>query len=79
LLAARARPTQARKGGPVKAKPRTFRQAQSLSRLPLWPGRFTGGGFVFSTTGGWGPVSGFSKAKARLDLNRYPELPEFSR
>ena len=29
--------------------------------------RFTGGDFLFSTTGAKGPISGFSKAKAKLD------------
>lgn len=35
-----------------------------LAELP----RFVGGDFVFTTTGGWKPVNGFSKAKASLDV-----------
>jgi hypothetical protein len=35
--------------------------------LPRGLPRFTGGDFVFTTTGGAKPVNGFAKAKARID------------
>jgi integrase len=56
-------PAERMKGGAAHAVPLTPDVAALLEALP----RFQGGDFVFSTTGGRRPVSGFSKAKARLD------------
>ena len=43
-----------------------------LCKLPGW----SGGGFLFSTTGGRRPIGGFSKPKARLDALMAEELGE---
>ncbi len=51
------------KNGAAHTVPLTDDILALLESLP----RFNGGDFVFSTTGGKKPVSGFSKAKARLD------------
>ena len=51
------------KGGSAHAVPLTPEISALLESLP----KFSGGDFLFSTTGGQRPVSGFSKAKARLD------------
>ena len=51
------------KGRSAHAVPLTPEISALLESLP----RFSGGDFLFSTTGGQRPVSGFSKAKARLD------------
>ena len=60
------------KNGAAHAIPLTPDIVALLESLP----RFTGGDFVFSTTGGRRPVSGFSKAKARLDKLMAAELAE---
>ena len=51
------------KGGAPHALPLVPQIQALLKSLPL----FAGGDYLFSTTGGKKPVSGFSKAKARLD------------
>jgi integrase len=51
------------KGGPAHAVPLMAEILALLESLP----RFSGGDFIFSTTGGQKPISGFSKAKARLN------------
>ena len=51
------------KNGVAHSVPLTPDVIALLESLP----RFKGGDFAFSTTGGRRPVSGFSKAKARLD------------
>ncbi len=51
------------KGGAAHVVPLTDDIIHLLSALP----RFSGGDYVFSSTGGRQPVSGFSRAKARLD------------
>jgi integrase len=51
------------KGGRAHEVPLTSDALALLGELP----RFTGGEFVFTTTGGVKPVNGFSKAKARMD------------
>jgi integrase len=56
-------PPERMKGGSAHAVPLTAEISALLESLP----RFSGGDFLFSTTGGQRPVSGFSKAKARLD------------
>ena len=56
-------PAERMKGGAAHTVPLTPAITALLERLP----RFVGGDFLFSTTGGKRPVSGFSKAKARLD------------
>ena len=58
------------KGGAAHAVPLTPEISALLESLP----RFSGGDFVFSTTAGRRPVSGFSKAKARLDALMRAEL-----
>jgi len=55
-------PAERMKGGAAHAVPLTPEISALLESLP----RFSGG-YVFSTTAGRRPVSGFSKAKARLD------------
>jgi integrase len=47
----------------VHAVPLTATLRALLDEMP----RFDGGDFIFSTTGGKRPISGFSKMKARLD------------
>jgi integrase len=56
-------PANRMKGGSAHAVPLTREISALLESLP----RFSGGDFLFSTTGGQRPVSGFSKAKARLN------------
>src|SRR5271157_1961853 len=56
-------PAERMKGGAAHAVPLTPAIAELLKSLPRWEG----GDFVFSTTAGRRPISGFSKAKARLD------------
>jgi len=56
-------PAERMKGGAAHAVPLVPDIMALLESLP----RFSGGDFVFSTTGGKRPVSGFSKAKARLN------------
>ena len=56
-------PAERMKGGAAHAVPLVPDIIALLESLP----RFSGGAFLFSTTGGKRPVSGFSKAKARLD------------
>ena len=56
-------PPERMKNGSAHAVPLTPEISALLESLP----RFSGGDFLFSTTGGQRPVSGFSKAKARLD------------
>ena len=56
-------PAERMKGGAAHAVPLVPDIMALLESLP----RFKGGDFLFSTTGGKKPISGFSKAKARLD------------
>ena len=56
-------PPERMKGGSAHAVPLTPEISALLESVP----RFAGGDYLFSTTGGKKPVSGFSKAKARLD------------
>jgi integrase len=56
-------PRERMKGGSAHALPLTPEISSLLESLP----RFSGGDFLFSTTGGQKPISGFSRAKARLD------------
>ena len=56
-------PVARMKGGAKHAVPLTPEILTFLESLP----RFNSGDFLFSTTGGQKPVSGFSKAKVRLD------------
>ncbi len=56
-------PPSRMKNGAAHAIPLTTDIPALLEGLP----RLSGGGFLFSTTGGRRPISGFSKAKARLD------------
>lgn len=56
-------PAARMKGGAAHSVPLTPDVLALLESLP----HFKGGDFVFSTTAGRRPVSGFSKAKARLD------------
>jgi integrase len=56
-------PASRMKGGSAHAVPLTAEISALIERLP----RFSGGDFLFSTTGGQRPVSGFSKAKTRLN------------
>ncbi len=56
-------PASRMKGGRVHAVPLAPDALALLEALP----RFTLGDFVFTTTGGVKPVSGFSKVKQRLD------------
>ena len=56
-------PVARMKGGAEHAVPLTPEILTLLESLP----RFNSGDFLFSTTGGKKPVSGFSKAKVRLD------------
>jgi len=56
-------PAERMKGGAAHTVPLTPDISALLEKLP----RFTAGDYLFSTTGGKKPVSGFSKAKARLD------------
>jgi integrase len=51
------------KGGSAHAVPLTAEISSLLESFP----KFSGGDFLFSTTGGQKPISGFSKAKARLN------------
>ena len=63
-------PAERMKGGAAHAVPLTPEISALLESIP----RFSGGDFVFSTTAGRRPVSGFSKAKARLDALMRAEL-----
>ena len=63
-------PAERMKDGSAHAVPLTPEISALLESLP----RFSGGDFLFSTTGGQRPVSGFSKAKARLDALMRKEL-----
>jgi len=63
-------PPERMKNGSVHAVPLTSEIFSLLESLP----RFSGGDFLFSTTGGKKPVSGFSKAKARLNALMRREL-----
>jgi integrase len=63
-------PEQRMKGGSAHAVPLTAEILALLESLP----QFGDGDFVFSTTGGNRPISGFSKAKARLDALMRKEL-----
>jgi integrase len=56
-------PSDRMKGGRAHEVPLAPGALGLLRGLP----RFTGGEFVFTTTGGVKPVNGFSKAKARMD------------
>ena len=56
-------PPERMKNGSAHAVPLTPEISALLESLP----RFSGADFLFSTTAGQRPVSGFSKAKARLD------------
>ena len=56
-------PPERMKGNAAHAVPLTPEISALLESIP----RFAGGDFLFSTTGGQKPISGFSKAKARLD------------
>jgi integrase len=56
-------PAKRMKGGRAHEVPLASDALALLGELP----RFTGGEFVFTTTGGVKPVNGFSKAKARMD------------
>ena len=56
-------PEERMKGGAPHALPLVPQIQALLKSLPL----FAGGDYLFSTTGGKKPISGFSKAKARLD------------
>jgi integrase len=56
-------PAERMKGGSAHSVPLTPEIFSLLESLP----RFSGGDFLFSTTGGQKPISGFSKAKARLN------------
>ncbi len=58
------------KSGAAHAVPLTDDVIALLNSLP----HYSGGDFVFTTTGGRRPVSGFSKAKARLDAQMCAEL-----
>ena len=51
------------KGGFAHAVPLTPEIFALLESIP----RFTGGDFLFSTTGGEKPINGFGKAKEKLD------------
>ena len=68
-------PPERMKGGSAHAVPLTPEISASLESVP----RFAGGDYLFSTTGGQKPVSGFSKAKARLDGLMRKELEAQSR
>ena len=63
-------PAERMKGGAAHSVPLTPEILTLLESLP----RFSGGDFLFSTTAGRRPVSGFSKAKARLDALMRAEL-----
>ena len=63
-------PAARMKGGAAHAVPLTLEISALLESLP----RFSGGDFLFSTTGGEKPVSGFSKAKARLNALMQKDL-----
>ena len=56
-------PPERMKGGAAHTVPLTPEISALLESLP----QFSGGAYVFSTTAGKRPVSGFSKAKKRLD------------
>ena len=56
-------PASRTKSDRVNVVPLSDTAAAILTELP----RFVGGDFVFTTTAGRRPVSGFSKAKARID------------
>jgi integrase len=63
-------PATRMKSGAAHAVPLTPDLIAFLESLPRW----RGGDFVFSTTGGRRPISGFSKAKARLDAAMRADL-----
>jgi integrase len=63
-------PAERMKGGAAHAVPLTPDITAILGDLP----HFSGGDYVFSTTGGLRPISGFSKAKARLDATMAADL-----
>jgi integrase len=63
-------PAARMKAGSAHAVPLTPEISALLESLP----RFSGGDFLFSTTGGQRPISGFSKAKTRLDAMMRKEL-----
>jgi integrase len=64
-------PAERMKSGATHEVPMPPAAVEILRGLPRW----AGGNFMFSTTGGKRPISGFSKAKARLDASMPEETP----